>query len=666
MVPVVLYHAGFGGVAGGYVGVDVFFVISGFLITSILQREIQEERYSIVRFYERRVRRLLPALMTVMLVCCSAAALMLPPLPFKDFAQSVAATSVFSSNILFFMESGYFDAAAEAKPLLHTWSLAVEEQFYLLYPLLLGVLVRNRVALPSLLILTAISFVACIVATRYSQPMAFFLLPFRAWELGLGALIALLPATSNSSRIPPDAIRFVGLVLILGSVVHGFSPDDFPGWVALIPCAGAAMIIAAGTRRPGMTFRLLSSSGFVFVGKISYSLYLWHWPVFVFASMAVEGGRLDPYQAFLAVVVSFCLAVASWIWIEGPFRNKSLFNQAPKLFSAALTSSAAFVLLGAIGHGTVGLPQRLSSEALAFANAGEDFSPSPPTCGNWEKSDRFCLIGKQDQKPEFVFVGDSHAGILSNGVHYFAKGQNVSGIYSGVGGCPPLFGIEKDESVADSAADSECTARNEELRRLVSDDSSEIRVAILAARWAYYAEGRGTGLDQGNIVKLTAPNGSFEASGTQRAIFEKSLISTVKALEDFGLTVYVLEQVPEFPVYSSSNAVRSLILGGEGSMEKLAPSLIVPLEAVRRRQRAFEAAIASPDFPSSASIVRTRQLFCSAYRCEVTSEGIPRYFDNNHVTTRTAMAIGKLLEPVFDSLPPNQLGNGGSRFLETK
>lgn len=319
VLPVILFHAGLGIFSGGFVGVDIFFVISGYLITTIILSQIIAGRFSLLDFYSRRSRRILPALFLVIACTIPFAFVLMLPSQFKDFSQSVAAVSIFASNILFWKESGYFAAAAELKPLLHTWSLAVEEQYYVLFPLLLLGLWRLG-ARPALMVLGAI-FAASLIASQILSSRApdanFFLLPSRAWELLAGSLCAIwILKRGQSGHALASAL---GLGLILGSIFLYDGDTPFPSVYALAPVAGTALIILfadAGTP----VGRLLAMRGPVFIGLISYSAYLWHQPLFALARLA------SPHHPPMAVMMALAalsigLAFLSWKYVEQPTRH---------------------------------------------------------------------------------------------------------------------------------------------------------------------------------------------------------------------------------------------------------------------------------------------------------------------------------------------------------
>ncbi|MCJ8144623.1 acyltransferase [Ancylobacter sp. A5.8] len=350
VLPVILFHAKFDLFSGGFVGVDIFFVISGFLITTVIYQETLANRFSIVKFYERRIRRIFPALYALVLACIPAAWLLMTAPEFKDFWQSVIATILSVSNILFWRESGYFAAAAEMKPLLHTWSLGVEEQFYIIFPiliLLVGKLSpRNLTAV--LVILSALSLgLAEWMAPRYPDAN-FFLLPTRAWELGLGAALAI---TAERWNRPASWRSEAGALLGLGGIVYSiFAFDESIAWPSawtLIPVVGVLLVIALA-RQDTIAGRLLSWKPFIAIGLISYSAYLWHQPLFVFARMYfMEQVSTNIYLALCAV--TFVMAALSWRFIEQPFRKPGEVTRRV-LFSSAALASLVFIAVGVAGY----------------------------------------------------------------------------------------------------------------------------------------------------------------------------------------------------------------------------------------------------------------------------------------------------------------------------
>ena len=356
VIPVILFHAGFEGVSGGFIGVDIFFVISGYLITSILLKELESGSFTLLGFYERRIRRILPALFFVLLVCLPFAWMWLLPHELKDFGKSIIAVVVFASNILFWRESDYFAADAEMIPLLHTWSLAVEEQYYVFFPVLLMLLwplgKQKLVAVVTVIGLVSLGFTE--FAWRNFPEANFFLIITRAWELMMGGLVAFYHYYQNPGYQTPKGKKpfqgmvaqvasATGLLLILYAIFFFDRNTPFPSLYALIPTMGAALIILFATPKTWVN-KLLSLKLMVGIGLISYSAYLWHQPLFVFARFrSLEEPNMWVFGGLS--LVTFLLAFLSWRFVEKPFRNKQRFTR-QQVFIAAMVGSFFFIGLG--------------------------------------------------------------------------------------------------------------------------------------------------------------------------------------------------------------------------------------------------------------------------------------------------------------------------------
>lgn len=347
VLPVIFFHAGFQTFSGGFVGVDVFFVISGYLITTIILADLESGEFSIINFYERRARRILPALFLVVLVCIPLAWVFLSRADLSSFSKSLVAVSLFLSNIFFWRDGGYFETVAELKPLLHTWSLAVEEQYYLLFPLFLILAKKlGRRWTYCLLVLTAVvSLIAAQWGAIHKPLAAFFLLPTRAWELAIGALIALHCSSQDKGNVSgrtKQVLSISGLMLIIGAVFTVDKETPFPSFYALVPTFGAALIILYGTSNT-LIGALLGHKVFVGVGLISYSAYLWHLPLFAFARNHFQNQN-DKLMLILSVT-SLILAAMSWRFIEKPFRNRQSISRCV-VFMFSVIGSLFFMAIG--------------------------------------------------------------------------------------------------------------------------------------------------------------------------------------------------------------------------------------------------------------------------------------------------------------------------------
>lgn len=350
VLPVILFHAGFELFSGGFVGVDIFFVISGYLITSILFDEIERGDFSIARFYERRARRILPALFVVILACLPFAYIWMLPSQLTDFSQSVVAVVFFASNILFCWKDGYFAASAELQPLLHTWSLAVEEQYYLLFPLSMLLLRRlgRRRFFWSVVAIALMSLLLSELGWRSYPSINFYASFTRAWELLTGSICALVGAGQRQRR--NDFLSTLGLLMIIFSIFYYDSATPFPSVYALVPVVGTALIIMFAAQGTWVA-RLLSTRTFVGIGLISYSAYLWHQPLFAFARLRDSKEPSEYLMAALAAA-TLLLAWATWRYVEQPFRRrvKPVLETRSRVFVASGGVGLALAAVGLAGH----------------------------------------------------------------------------------------------------------------------------------------------------------------------------------------------------------------------------------------------------------------------------------------------------------------------------
>jgi peptidoglycan/LPS O-acetylase OafA/YrhL len=426
VLPVMLFHAGFTLFSGGFVGVDVFFVISGYLITTIILGELEAGKFSITSFYERRARRILPVLFFVMAICLPAAWYLLLPSQMTSFAKSLVSISGFISNVFFWSERGYFGTATELKPLIHTWSLAIEEQYYLVFPLLMIFFVKKKRALliPVLVLVGAVSLGLCVWLTRLHVDSAFYLLPTRFWELLVGSLVAVqcahhTKALSSSVHYKP-ALEALGFLLICVPIFLFDNKTAFPGYAALAPTLGTALVIrnASGQTLLG---RLLSAKLLVGIGLISYSAYLWHQPLFAFARHfhAEEVPRLA-FCALLLLVLT--LSYLSWRFVEKPFRNKRVWSRVG-VFAFSVSGLVLFSALGFFGWKTDGLMLRYSPEdqrlLRSFVGAGDY------TAARFDGLKLANFAANQGHK-KILVIGDSFGKDLVNAIAQSELSKHLS------------------------------------------------------------------------------------------------------------------------------------------------------------------------------------------------------------------------------------------------
>jgi peptidoglycan/LPS O-acetylase OafA/YrhL len=453
VLAVVIFHLGVRPAHGGFVGVDVFFVISGYLIGSIILTQIGAGTFTFSSFYERRIRRILPAVMAMLLAVSPLAYRWLLPKELADYARSLLSANFSISNFYFWQQSGYFDNPT-SKPLLHTWSLGVEEQFYIALPILLVLLKRlvpRRTAV-WLGALGAASVAVSAVGVYRFPTAAFYLLPSRAWELLLGTIMSLEGFPRLRSAAARQTAGLVGLAMVLGPCLVYQSSTPFPGLAALVPCVGAGLIIAAGRDGPNLVGRLLSLPPAVFIGRISYSLYLWHWPIIVFSGMGmtlIKGLTQHQTQLFL-LALSIAAATLSWRFVEGPFRPRRAGVPPRAVFRVAATAIAGVAIFGGALWLSHGLPGRFPADAQKVASylegdsgdAGHDFYRHGKcfmTDLDWDLQrfdPRECLA-QVPGKPTYLILGDSHAAHLWWGLNKAYPDASV--MQATATGCKPVL-----------------------------------------------------------------------------------------------------------------------------------------------------------------------------------------------------------------------------------
>lgn len=451
VLPVIAYHMGMGGIPGGFTGVDIFFVISGYLICGIIYNNAMAGNFSYLDFYKRRCLRILPPLFVVLLATLVFGYYHLLPAQFSDLSNSALAALLSASNIFFWKTTGYFDGPADLKPLLHTWSLAVEEQFYILFPIVLLLVVRlfrSRTTQVMLLVIVA-SLLLSIYGVTRKPTFTFYMLPTRAWELALGGIIAVAGLEAKTARLTAGlkhGISLSGLALILYGFFQLNTDMPFPGWNALWPCVGSFLIILAGQQ--SVVSRVLALKPIVYIGMISYCLYLWHWPIIVYARMFFN---FEPGVRELTILgLTFALAIASRYLIEIPFRYKLAWVSPGRIVTASVVG-LALMSAGAIykGHLSNGSGQ-FSAQALSLAQYAQyskmpefDYQYRRGQCFVDGKShedkpfDRQFCLQTVPEKKNYVMIGDSHAAHLWRAVS-LAAGSDINVIQATSAGCKPL------------------------------------------------------------------------------------------------------------------------------------------------------------------------------------------------------------------------------------
>jgi len=637
VLPVVFYHAKIAGFSGGFVGVDVFYVISGYLITSLILKDEERGRFSLVSFYERRIRRIFPALFGVIFFCTIVAAILFAPRDFVAFGKSMLAMTFFASNILFKREGalggGYFGNAAQTQALLHTWSLSVEEQFYLFFPTVLLVLTRwtKHRAKSLIFVIALISFGICVVETKYRPNSAFYIFIPRAWELLLGALLAMKPVPALNHRAWREIAGAAGVVLIAWAVFLFSDDTAFPGASALVPCLGAALVIYAGESGPSWAKSALSFGPLVFVGVISYSLYLWHWPLIVFTRCFSATTDLTRTQTMIVIVCSLILAFVSFEFIEGPFRGSCSRFDRKQIFALGATASVLSACLALAIYVRRGFPGRYDAQTaklvLENAERKDDFEE---VCGNWKKritsvaDINFCTLGPDSAK-KIMFWGDSHVQQLYALIQQLYSEGDFRGdsvILAISNGCLPA------EHLNTTDGDYHCGAfAHYAIQRA---DGSDIDTVFIGFNtwWAVNSDVCQS-VDDKCIARISPPQA--------RALFLQELSDNIRRFRMEGKRVIV--SLP-FPMYDKSipdleihNAVFGKLGLGSDATDITSPVMREEVQAVARQ--------------TGADIFDPRQNLCDPNGCVFERNGVSIYKDDNHIAASQVGMFRENLKQVF-------------------
>ncbi|WP_162932448.1 acyltransferase family protein [Solimonas sp. K1W22B-7] len=628
VMAVILFHAKLRGFNGGYIGVDVFFVISGYLITSILIGEHQRGAYSLLRFYERRARRILPALFFVLLCCLPFAWALMTPSQMKGFSQSVVATSAFASNIYFWLSSGYFSTLSEEKPLLHTWSLGVEEQYYIFFPLLLALLWRygSRRLVATLAFLAVGSFALGIWGAARDASGVFYLAPTRVWQLLAGSLIAFAGISGTSRPLPPlagNALSLFGLVLILASIHYFGAETPFPSLVSLAPVLGSVLVLAFA-RQGTLAARILSLRPMVGIGLVSYSAYLWHQPVLAFLRL-YEADLHSLAIRLGAVALSLGLAYISWRFVETPFRDRRKFSTR-YIFTAAGVGTAVAIAIGMAGYLSKGFSSRFDPQARAVMASAKS-SPKRMACHTdgprYLDPKLACTYFKEPVT--WAALGNSHVTEPA-----YALAQRLESLDQGLlqlsySGCPPAFTYQ-----------AECTEwLHKAVERIETDKS--VQNVLVAYRYTSALFGEQTQsyprIPTHILFRLPGmtPEQSMDA-------YWASFQAVLERLQGAGKRVFVILPIPELDrsieekVWAGNHGAADYTVGTSMDYYRARNAFILG----KFRQLPWSDRLVPVD--------PTTQL-CDATRCYAVIDGQAMYFDDHHLSLAGAARVMRLLEP---------------------
>ena len=629
VLSVIFYHAGFSAFSGGFIGVDIFFVISGYLITKIIYPEIQTRQFSFAAFYERRVRRIFPALFVMGVSTSIAALFVLAPDQLEQYGQSLVAMNLFLSNRFFYLRTGYFAPNVEEVPLLHTWSLSVEEQFYLVFPLLLLVVarwwpLRIRPALSTMLVL---SFSLC-VWRQYNHQLVlgFFSTTARVWELLLGAWLGIQEVDR-----PPGRARLsfaaVGLVLTLVPIFAFTRDNEHPGWLTLIPVMGTGLLLRHATpaHRIGAC---LTARPLLWVGLVSYSAYLWHQPVFAMALHAT--GKHPPLGLQLALIaLTLALAYLSWRFVERPLRDRNLVG-VRRVWTGAGLGTALLLSAGLVASATGGLPGRFEADFRPFhpidmpAEYRHCLSIFPGYSAN-------CLASvnvKPGEPVDWLVLGDSHAQAFAAGL--IAKYPELRSVTIGRDGCLPFPSVER----YDVAERIQCSEPFDRLKR----QAVIAKNTVLVGRYAYYANASGFGAADNAGRRPDSihiqPVGSADriAIDSYANVLAGGLEAAIEQLK--GPThLHFLHGAPELGFHPISCLQFGLRIRSR-------QDCAIPRADVLARQGAYRTAVQKvlarhPD----VTVVDPMNHLCEADTCTALVSGKMMYRDDDHLSLDGAAAV---------------------------
>lgn len=628
VLAVVLHHLSTPLMPGGYVGVDVFFVISGYLITRIISLEIEKKTFTFTSFYERRARRIFPALFAVLLATMVASYFILLPGDMLATMRGALGTLFFVSNIVFWrdMATGYFAATdAGLNPLLHTWSLSVEEQFYVFFPILLLICNRYfwRYIVVILVTCAFLSLVAAVLLVQSKSVAVFFLSPFRAWELLVGALITYHAVPPIRSRAMRELLAGVGLLAILISSFTYDAKTPFPGISALVPVLGAATILHTGASGPTFTSRLLQWRPLIYIGLISYSLYLWHWPLTVLVRYYLGMGSIADYVPWL-LLVSLALASLSYHFIEQPFRRGQAFSRRFIMASSAICI-ALLSLVSGIGIKREGFVERFTPEVVQLDKAR---SPQIPyvNCENFSL-DTACHLGSAEGMTNMLLWGDSHLLAWAPVLDVTLATLNTRAVLAYTSACPPIWEVN-------NAIKATCPSRNNAVRDYLLTNPN-IKTVVMSAFWSTYFR------EDGPLSTLT---GNATAHGTEVA--QVALLSTIQWLRDNGRQVVLIGPVP---VHENSNPMALAL--AKATNRKLIHSTF---DEQHQKHATFFKVVESINRGDGKqfSFLDPIQWMCTK-NCVVMEAGTPLYRDSHHLSIAGAMSLEHKLSSELAVLKPN-------------
>ncbi len=639
VVFVILYHAQLTAFSGGFVGVDVFFVISGFLITGLIVEQNATARFRVAEFYRNRAWRILPALVAVTCATVLAGTFILAPHLLVSLAQSALAALLFVPNIYFALHQNYFDLTMPESPLLHTWSLGLEEQFYIVFPMLTIVAVRyGRRQVHAFLCAMAIASFSLSVWLIGSHPTAtFYFLPTRAWEFLLGGTAFFWKVGAPGSELRSELLAGFGLAAIILAATTLTPGIRYPGTIALLPCLGTCALLVANAKRSTWISRTLSWSGCAWIGRLSYSLYLCHWPIFAFARQ-LRGPSLGAIDLLACIILTVATAMLCGRFVEQRFRVRSSAAGAarPLVLLVALSVGALCAISVIVFCG--GFESRLPAAALRYERAGLSDDMSDYRChrGPPDVVAEVCVLVSGDVSHDTVLVwGDSHANVIAPVGAELGKTQGMSVMQATYSGCPPLLAVH----VALLPSSHHCTEFNEMV--IAAIKRLHVHRVILAAYWSWYLHTPGRAQYAAVLDPYARTNDLGEGSAEENIRkFRTALQATVSTLRGHGTRVWILRQVPSQDRFVPEALAEAAWRSGTVN------SIGVSLATHRASQKAVDEVLSG--ISGVERLLDPASALCPAGQCAAAVADQSAYRDANHLSRAGAGLLRPVLEPVFE------------------
>lgn len=638
-------------IQGGFLGVDVFFVISGFLITSILLKKHHTGTFTLRDFYGRRIRRILPALGLLLLLTIPFSFFFLDAQQLVEYGKSLINVTGFVSNIAFWKETGYFAPRAELKPLLHTWSLGVEEQFYLFFPLLILLLykINKRRLSTGLWLATILSFSLAVYTSSRYPDFAFFLLPSRIWELGIGSLSSIYYTKVN--EMTPRYLRtfgpLLGFLMILLSFGLVGPQAHHPSFITTLPVFGTALILLFGGQKDLGT-KVLSTKFLVVIGLMSFSLYLFHHPILVFARFFHLGELKYEFLIYIFFPLLFVISFLAWHFVEKPFRNKQKISRNKIIMILTLIFSViggcAWIILHHDGYPNRFNFSKTLQDSFLYGVEKEDKRKCFDIEGAEANEHLWCKIGTAHKESmDFMVIGDSHSYALLPAFEKAATILGLSGIVTSESGCPPLINIIPDRGEKLSA---KCEKLNERIFEYIK--KYNIKHVFLVARWAYYTKGH---YDTNSFIQRIKLKGKDfpKTLEDRKQILQQALAHTIKAYEKIGVNVTLISQIP--PQYYSPQEVYKSLQSQPLFMQSAAlKNLSTPsLKFKDFYKDTVDILSSTVQKFQNANFVTLNDILCDSNHCPLGSPETSYYMDKDHLSLIGAKKLVPKLQSLLDA-----------------